>query len=225
MKRIIFLIPILLFASNLLAQGYYAQDGEQENDDDPIRTIFSGDIEHGGYGAFSINYTEIDNKNAIAMSGRGGWIVNHAFAVGMAGVGFFNEPTYSSVLSDGYKYSITGGYGGFLIEPIIGGKHPVHFSVPVFVGGGGVSYMRQNYNYNSYYYEDNMVDMDAFFVVEPGIEIEFNVLSFFRFAIGGYYRYTSAIELRANTPEQKALAPDDALRGFSAGISFKFGRF
>ena len=60
-------------------------------------------------------------------------------------------------------------------------------------------------------------DATGYLLIEPGIELEFNVVRFFRLALGGYYRYTSKIQLN-DTPE-------DVLNGWSAGITLKFGKF
>jgi hypothetical protein len=71
-----------------------------------------------------------------------------------------------------------------------------------------------NDNYNS-------EASDAFMVIEPGVEIELNVTHFFRFCIGGYYRYTSDVDIQDPQFEIQS----DILRGFSGGVTFKFGRF
>jgi hypothetical protein len=57
----------------------------------------------------------------------------------------------------------------------------------------------------------------AFFAAEFGAEMEFNLVRFFRLALFGSYRYTSDIRM--------AGIPTNALRGWSAGMTFKFGSF
>jgi len=75
--------------------------------------------------------------------------------------------------------------------------------------------------------EDNWNDnykseaSDAYLVIEPGIEVELNVTKFFRFCVGGYYRYTSDVDIE----DPMFNVPTDILRGFSGGVTFKFGRF
>jgi hypothetical protein len=51
----------------------------------------------------------------------------------------------------------------------------------------------------------------------PGIEIEFNVVKFMRIGLGGYYRYTSGLNLEKTG--------EHIMDGFSAGLSLKFGKF
>lgn len=214
MKRNLILIVMMLGAIIL-----HAQDNKNTEE---YRTLFGSDeITHGGYGGLAINYSQIDGKDALLVGARGGWIINHGIAIGLGGYGFANEMKYQKTIEGiNDKYTLAGGYGGLLIEPIIGGNWPVHVSIPVLIGAGGVAYI------NNYYYSDDLnsddchhrsEDADAFFVIEPGIELELNMVKFMRLAIGGYYRYTSDLEL--------ADTNSDILNGFSAGVTLKFGKF
>ena len=97
--------------------------GQEDNNE--FKTLF-GDkhISHGGYGAITVNYSQIDNKDAIMIGGRGAWIIGHGFALGFAGTGFLNDYHYSDALHS--NVNLAGGYGGILLEPIIFPKFPVH---------------------------------------------------------------------------------------------------
>jgi len=113
--------------------------------------------------------------------------------------------------------NLTGGYGGLVLEPIVFPNFPVHLSLPVLIGAGGIAYTTSNY-YPEYDDSDYFVeDSYAYFIIEPGVELELNMLKFFRLAFGGYYRYTSDIDLIDY--------PENVLHGFSGGITFKFGKF
>jgi hypothetical protein len=58
-------------------------------------------------------------------------------------------------------------------------------------------------------------------IIQPGVEVEMNVTKFFRFCVGGYYRYTSDINI-----ENPEFAVDAGImRDLSVGVTFKFGRF
>jgi len=200
----------------------FSQDNDNSED---YKTLFGGDhMTHGGYGGLLVNYSQIDGKDAVLVGARGAWIINHGLALGIAGYGFANDMEYYKSIDGIYdRYNLAGGYGGLLIEPIIGSKYPVHVSLPILIGAGGVGYINNyyhtsNYNNGNYYDEGyHPEEADAFFVVEPGLELELNMVKFMRLAIGGYYRYTSDIEL-ADTDA-------DILRGFSGGITLKFGKF
>jgi len=194
------------------------------------------ELVNGGYGSFSVGWTQIDGKDAMVLGGRVAWIANHYFALGLAGRGFFNNFSNNDYYDSSYDpnkdpdYSLSGGYGGLLIEPILGAMKPVHVSFPITIGAGGVSTMPANWK-SSYYEPYNYYySTDAFFLLEPGIDIEFNITNFFRIALGGSYRYTSDVYLEYKYfdnmgTEVSTKVPKDALRGFNVDLSLKFGWF
>jgi hypothetical protein len=207
MKRT--LIVICLLAG--IGQVLIAQQPE-------YRTLFGRDGNHsnGVYGALTFNYGMIDGQDALMTGIKGGWIIDHKLTLGIAGTGFMNDLRFTDKLKND-AVNLAGGYGGLLIEPIIAPFSPIHITFPVIIGAGGVAYV----NYNWWNYENNQEptvwDSDAFFVIEPGIEIEFNIVRFMRLAVGASYRHTSNVRLN-NTD-------GDVLRGFNGGFSLKFGKF
>jgi len=69
-----------------------------------------------------------------------------------------------------------------------------------------------------------------FFLVEPGVDLEFNVVKFFRIGVGASYRFTNGVSLRykqldANFDEIVTEIDKDALDSFSFNLCFKFGWF
>jgi hypothetical protein len=190
---------------------------KQKRNPGDVQTLFSPHSGSGGYGALTIGYTNINSRDAILMGGRGEWVVGHGFGLGLGGYGFINDPVYNPL--DQLNYSLAGGYGGLVVEPIIMGWFPVHLSFPILIGAGGVASTTYSTDWNDpYQYADGYVEeATAFFVAEASVEVEFNLVRFFRLAVFGSYRFTSDI-IMANTPV-------DALRGWSAGMTFKFGSF
>jgi hypothetical protein len=192
-------------------------------------------IDNGGYGSINAGWTRIDGKDAIVLGARVAWIANHHFSLGLAGRGFFNNLSSDTYYDPGYNanydptYSLSGGYGGIFFEPIIAPMSPVHVSFPILIGAGGVTTTPANWKYidfNNYYYYNT----DAYFVLEPGVDLEFNITKFFRIALGGSYRYTSDIYLQhkyLNELDETVYEniSNDALRGFNLDISLKFGWF
>jgi len=229
-KTIITLVLAFLFTAVLQAQ---------ENDEEMKLLFHKKDkpanekIANGGYGAISLGWTQIDGKSTMLIGARAAWIANHHFALGFAGNGFFND-FYNGDNSNPEDYFLAGGYGGILIEPIILPMSPVHVSFPIILGAGGVTAAPpgnwdeydDNGNYNDNYYYDT----DFYFVVQPGVEAEFNIVKFFRIAVGASYRFTDGINLRykyfdATNVEQTTVIDKNALNGFNANITFKFGWF
>lgn len=226
MKKITFLFLAIFISSFAIAQ-------QSDEDSNQIKTIFKHDSErsNGGYGAIMFNYSSIAQRDAILMGAKGGWIINHSFTLGAGGYGFITEPKNDAILNRDYEFS--GGYGGLLLEPIIGGKRPIHVSFPILIGAGGIAYTT-NYNTNDdYYYDDynhrrdTYEDSDAFFVVEPGIELELNLVKFMRIALTGSYRYTSNIDLSYHSTSYTGtrIGSKGMLCGWNVGMAFKFGKF
>jgi len=199
----------------------------QSAGDPPMRTLLGGDstLHHGGWGAPSAHYTRIMDQDAMLVGLRGGWIINHRFTLGFAGHGLVTDVVNKdydnylidngTVIRDNSRFFM--GYGGLLLEPVIAYRSPLHITLPIIIGAGGCGY---GYNselpddFDPYTYSD---DAQAFFVIEPGIELEMNVISLVRVGIGASYRYTSDIDLPTTAK--------DALHGLNAGVTIKVGRF
>ena len=54
--------------------------------------------------------------------------------MGIGGSGFMTQPVYDA--GDDTDNFLTGGYGGFIIEPIVIPLEPVHVAFPILIGGG-----------------------------------------------------------------------------------------
>ena len=219
MKNTILLIIFILAFSFAKAQDSYQND--------EVRTIFSKNRSNGGYGAFTMSYSNIGGYDALVTGGRGAFIFDHSLALGFGGYGFVNNLDYNSYHNENdSRLSLAGGYGGFLIEPIIAGKSPVHVSFPILIGGGGVTLVDMySWDYWGGPYHGYEYAYDAFFVFEPAVELEFNLARWFRMAAAVSYRYTSDIELYRVDSELPQQYGKDALRGFNYGVTFKFGKF
>lgn len=223
----------LIFNGLLMAQDDEYEQYRDENTREEYNTIFgNGDLSHGGYGAFTFGYSRINNKDAIYFGGRGGWIINHVFTMGIAGTGYFNDP---NEISQDVSTNLVGGHGGIFFEPIILPKFPVHLSIPIFMGVGGMTYLEHydDPNKNDYFrdydnefeddYNTEAIDADSYFILEPGIELEFNLIRYFRISLFASRAFTSNInldELAGDKPISK-----DALEDFKFGATFKFGVF
>lgn len=201
--------------------------GSAQDADRTPRTLFGGDdkTHHGGWGGPSAHYTTIMGHEALLVGARGGWLIDHGITIGLAGHGLVtNVPntdydahhmTFGNSLRRGSLFRL--GYGGLLIEPIIAPMSPIHVSLPVLIGAGGCGYQ----TFSSWPDDDDLFefqdDYQAFFVVEPGIDLEINVIKMVRLGVGASYRYTTNIDL----PE----TPKDALHGFNVGLTVKVGSF
>lgn len=187
-----------------------------------VQTLMSGG---GGYGAISLGYTQVNGLNALQMGVQAEWLVGHGFGLGIAGVGFTSD--FTPVNAD--YYALSGGYGGLIMEPIILGWLPVHISLPVLIGGGGMA----SYSTNADPWDYDNIDPTfgeyaVFFVGEVGVELEFNLVKFFRLSLFGNYRWTSNLQMKPmyglDEVSPYNVGPH-ALNGWSTGVRFKFGSF
>jgi hypothetical protein len=222
---------MIQFIAAILAITVTTSVISQDNDDKELTTLFGntdGKIDYGGWGGLTFGYTQLQGNDTYLMGARGGWLIDHHFTIGLAGVGFISDHNYSDMLPENeYPYNpklnLAGGYGGLFLEAILFPNYPVHLNIPVIIGAGGVSYVLSQdyyadpYNNGKHYYDGSSFDSDAFFVFEPGLEIELNLIKFMRFALGGSYRYTSQIDLYKTSGKM--------LRGFNGYFSLKFGKF
>jgi hypothetical protein len=221
MKNRILTIFLLITLTGFMVSGQVEEEPYQGRaKSDEMKTLFSRGNTIGGYGELSMLYSQINSRDAFTFGARGGVLLGHIMTLGLCGSGFFTDKYWSEGIQD--NITLAGGYGGLFFEPILMPRWPVHLAFPVTVGVGGIAAAQVN-DYidddddNHYYLEES----DAYMLVEPGVELELNITKFFRFSIGGYYRYTTNVDLNVGTER----LPSDVLRGFSAGINFKFGKF
>jgi len=195
MKKIMIPIMILLLCIPAFSQ---------------IETVFSGEIESGGYGGPEVKFGNINGDWEVLVGGRGGWIVNHQFILGGAGYGMPTKGDIPPALNpplDYEKFEI--GYGGVLIGYVYDSNSLIHLTTDVLIGGGGVS------NGISESYHD--YDDDAFFIVEPNVDFELNFTPGVRFGFGAGYRMTSGVEYLGLS--------DSDISGLSLNMNFKIGKF
>ncbi|MEE4116016.1 MAG: hypothetical protein V2I37_07600 [Marinilabiliaceae bacterium] len=220
MKKILIIcVSLLLSSSFLLAQEEEVdiKKNKRNYNDREMKTLFGRQRSFGGYGAFWMGYSTVDDKHSLQFGGRGSWVLQHSFAIGFGGTGFINEYHYDIVLDK--DVFLAGGYGGIYLEPVIFPGSPVHLSFPVLLGAGGVSFVSHNdIDWDSNYIED----YDAFLIVEPGVDIELNLTRFMRVGFGATYRFPTSFNV-GQSPVGNVDA--ESLRGMTYNLTFKFGKF
>lgn len=198
----------------------------QSNEEAPMRTLLGGErVQSGGWGAITAHHTRVLDQDVLLVGLRGGWLIDHKLTIGLAGqgqvIGAKNAAYDAHLLASGQTLQQDSrmymGYGGLLIEPIISYRSPVHVSLPVIIGAGGIGYQWNGRFQDGFDPRNDRDDGQAFFVLEPGVELEVNVIPLVRLGLGVSYRYTSDLDLPATSA--------DALRGINAGMSIKIGRF
>jgi hypothetical protein len=202
MKQVLLMIAVALIAIPAAAQQ---------------QTLFEGDFTSGGFGGPVAKATQINGTWGVMAGGAGAWYVNHSFALGLAGYGLTTN-VESSLNVDSLRY-LDLGYGGATLEYVLNSDDLVHFSVNTLIGAGAVNYRRypQELFEDHFDRDENKRTGDAFFVVEPGANVELNVASWMRVNVGASYRIVNGIEL-------DGLSNSD-ISGPSANLMLKFGSF
>jgi hypothetical protein len=183
-------------------------------------TLFQGQLSHGFYVAPSVKISEWQGKSGFMMGGKGAWIVNKRFALGLAGYGLISKNHVGEVLvKNEWKHAyLQIGYGGLLMEYTPQPAKLVHLTFPVIIGLGGGAYTNQALgtpSANAYSYE--VFTTDTFFVMEPGAQAEVNLAKYLRLGLGLSYRIVQGVNL-PNSSDKK-------MSGSSISMTFKFGRF
>ncbi|OGU56427.1 MAG: hypothetical protein A2X64_03180 [Ignavibacteria bacterium GWF2_33_9] len=202
------------------------------------KVLFGGSLQSGGYGGPSLSFGQINDEIGLFVGGKGAWVINHTFAIGIGGEGlvsnhkvkgysqevvsFLNYPETTYIDSSWYLSDF--GYGGVYLEYIYNSNELVHLTGTILIGGGHLAYNPEpiSMNQNHYpHYDSEYLSYDRkssnFFVIEPALNAEINVAKWFRFDAGLGYRLVSSVDMPNTTSEQ--------LSGLYGKITFKFGKF
>ncbi|MEX0313521.1 MAG: hypothetical protein AB3N18_05045 [Allomuricauda sp.] len=195
---------LLLFACTTWAQT--------DDDGDYIEFNDRRNVVHGVYLGLSTYYGEIDNKDTYIGSLKIAYVANRKFEVGFVGSVLYSEQDNPLTTNE----DLLAAYGGLHLEPILFSKSAVNLSFPVLIGAGGVGYLGNNFDDRI----DDRIDeddIDAVFVLEPGMSVLFNISRYLQLEAGVKYRFSSKLDLEFN--------PLSRINGFSGGIGIKVGVF
>jgi|SoiMethySBSTD1v2_1073268.scaffolds.fasta_scaffold08734_8 hypothetical protein len=161
-------------------------------------------ITHNGwYLAPSAGFTYVNSGVSPTFGLRGAWRINRKFGIGLAATGFDFEDEALD------RDNLEAGYGGLLLEYVLNSDDLAHAVIDTTLGGGAVCLDEGNRN--------DCDDAHGFFVAEPTFNLELNVTSFMRAAVGGGYRVAIA--------EKRLGISSSDLSGFVGRVSLEFGRF
>jgi hypothetical protein len=208
----------------MLTVTIFAQDNAgTTKQNDEMKTLFGkgNKVKIGWFVGPNGGYTSF-GSNDIALAGLTvGMIINHNFTIGLTGFGAANSDylKFRNYI-DSTDARLEAGYGGLLLEYTLFPRSTVHVTFPVMIGGGNLSYypVGEDNNWsNGNKDHRKAIDQDAFFVVEPGVRAEVNILKFMRFGVGVSYRYTPDLDMLKTS--------SDFINNFTANASLKFGKF
>lgn len=179
---------------------------------------------NGGYSMFG-------SKSVFLPGMSLGLILNHHWTIGITGsfIGDQNGVHYKNIYYDSVAMemrgaNLSGGYGGLLLEYTLFPNSRFHVAFPLMVGMGSMDYTRNNhhrdstFSFNSHHeFHHNYISRDRFFIIEPGVRLECNVVKSLRIGLGISYRYSPDFKLQNTSP--------DLINQFTAKLSLRFGKF
>ena len=198
---------------SLMSTQLFAQDMKSN------KSAFENKHRNSGFGVVSTQYSRFNGQNAIFTGAYGGWMLKHKLMIGAGGYWLAtNHKGYgvNAETLEPNKYKM--GYGGLVAEYAVLDNSRLHVTANALVGGG---ILKNGKGHGSLpnHGSDELKDIDAtgFYVVQPTVNVEYSVTSWFRVAAGGGYRYITGAD-QAGITNRKMSAP-------TANLSFKFGGF
>jgi hypothetical protein len=200
MKKTSLIISLII----LMANGY-AQE---------IETLMTKDRQsttsYIGYGGPLLGTTQINKELGLTIGGRGGVVVNKKYAFGGIGFGMVNSPEFTgNNLSDNTNVQLQMSYGagGVFIEYIFNIENLIHFSIPLNIMAGRINIYDKK--------AETEIESSAFFIIEPGINIDLNVSKHYTQSL--YMSYRQALGSSLINLDDKNIS------GLNIGLIFKFG--
>ena len=231
MKKIVLILACWAFSLAVIAQD--TQPAKTSTNADEIKTIFGNktgkcNIPLGYFMELSGGYTRIGDQNVFLPGMSMGLILNHHWTIGASGnfVGISQELHYHDIYYDSVSGSmhgadLKGGYGGLLLEYTLLPKSRVHIAFPLMIGAGYLYYPKEEHHgddsHSFHSPHQSNISSDHFFVVEPGVRVEFNMVKKLRIGLGISYRYTPDLKLQNTSP--------DLINQFNAKLSLRLGKF
>jgi TM2 domain-containing membrane protein YozV len=174
------------------------------------RTLVGSIYHHGAFIAPVLKATEMKGQLTLLAGGRLAWVANHRFCLGVGGYGLLSD-VETDFGGTGPTALLNFGYGGLEVEYIFYPHHMFHFTVWSLVGAGGADFFSREEGVELEW------DGDAFFIVEPGFNLELNIREGWRLDFGYSYRFVSDLQM-------EGLSNKD-LRDVAANLVLRLGKF
>ncbi len=177
-------------------------------------------IVHGVYLGINTGYGQIKGKNTYIAGLKLAYVANRKFEIGLVVKGLYSDQNLSGIiLSDGTELGPDLGavYAGFHLEPIFFSKAKVNLSFPVVLGAGaaGAGYFELDTAEEEEKERNSL--FSSLYVVEPGVNVLYNISRYVQLEAGIKYRLSSKAVLTPNSFVR--------INGFSTSLGVKVGVF
>lgn len=206
----------LVIAFLILTTISYSQDINTFSNRDTSKALIIG-----GYGEPFVGGTIINNDWGIMLGVKGGMNFNRKIGFGpiaKVNIGLWEFQGNNLEGSDSAYLELYMGSVGLFLEYVVMMEKKIHFTIPVNIMVGGATINKAtDFNNNDNKGSENSVESTALFILEPELNIDFNVAKFFIPNIKLGYRAVFGSEL-VNASSQD-------LSGVYFGLGLKFGKF
>ena len=231
MKRILIILACWAGTLSLFAQdSQTSTTSTTSSGSKEFHTLFSkGDgtckIPMGYFFEFNGEYTHIGKRSEFLPGMSMGMILNHHWTIGVTGNflpsssgSMYHHKGNDTVNHDGRHHnSLSGGYGGLLLEYTLLPASKFHLSFPLTIGGGYVTHSHYGDLNDSTDTKKWFHHTAHFFVVEPGIKLAVNVIKHLQIGLQVSYRYSPGNNRLDTSP--------DMLNQLTGKLSIRLGKF
>jgi len=209
----------VIFLSMLIGFSALAQSDQKPKPEryEANTLLKDGGRPTGGFFAPGAKVTDVNGQGSIMAGAQMAMVLGHRFNIGAVAYMLLSETNSGqTVLSFMPPRFLEMGYAGLLLEPVFFDRSMFHLTVPTIIGIGAAS-MNYYRIWDRGYYNYSGHRTDAFFVLEPGANLELNVAKALRFYAGGSYRLVMDSKLFHGS--------DQSLSGISFNFGLKVGWF
>lgn len=210
MKNTTFNILGIIIALGIFSLTAKAQESEYLIGNDK-------EINWGGFGGPEISFSDAFGEYSTMAGFKAGVVMDNL----VIGAGFMGMLSAAEIEGEGTEVEVvelepTIAYGGLYTEYFFMREQPVHFSVNALIGPGAYWIFEEEITPTGFH-DDNLVESSGFFVVQPGVNVELNLIRPLKFYVTAGYRIVGAEGV-------ERIAADD-LSGFLFGFGLRLGKY
>lgn len=209
--------------------AFFAISSLNAQDQGEMRYLFGNkDFQISGFGAPIIEFSSYDGNFAVYNGGGGAAIFDNKFFIGGYGMGMSTQPNFPNAYSESGNLNsdqlkVSFGHGGLWLGYNFLPTNPIHFVVSLKAGGGVASVIDTEFDFQDY---EQYIDYVG--VIKPQVDVEMNLLRWFKIGFGAGYRYVAGVGNSTyfnEDGEEVRYFDKDEFNAPYASITFLFGGF
>lgn len=227
-------LKFLLLAAIILP-GITMLSGQDSEEPRYLLGNTNGDVHVSGFGSYIIGFSSVGGEFAVYNGGGGAVLLNQTVYFGGYGLGLSTRQETESLTianSDGSQSTYEDlntqfGHGGFWIGYLHQSYKPVHFGASTKLGWGSLSMSNDSYDQYHQDYQYYSIAQDNVFVIIPQIEVEMNLLKWFKINASAGYQFVTGVDKTYTNTSGETVQFFDS-KDYSSpmfNLTFAFGGF